>query len=244
MTDDEGENAGNNKDEFTRTAGFHDGPQTGVKGVLADFRHSQRQQKQQHEQQKAAERAAYQALASKDIIDNSDRTIWTKDKENNMQEKTSHSDIDSELDELDSDEENERLFAEYRDKRMADLRRVAEKRGLGVLRDVTPEEYVEIVEQNADSSNNVFVLLVDQSSVSHRFASFVEAESGNFCQTVFLCVPADECGFCDAEVVPIVLVYRYGQLKHNLVRVVDQFADPRSFEQQDVAHLLRNILLK
>ncbi|KAJ2706806.1 hypothetical protein FB645_001254 [Coemansia sp. IMI 203386] len=249
-TDDE--SAKNNRNELTMATGFHDGPQTGVKGVLADYRNSQRQQRHQREQQKANERAAYQAAASKSIVDNSDRTIWTKD-DDQLQNAVSYSNADlksgsdSDLDDLDklgSDEEDERLFAEYRDRRMAELRRVAEKRGLGVLRDATPEEYVDIVEQQADSGNCVAVVLVDQGFLSQRFVSCVDAEAANFGQTVFLRVSADECGFCDADVIPIMLVYRTGQLKHNLVRVVDQFADPRNFEQQDVGRLLKTFLLK
>ncbi|KAJ1804364.1 hypothetical protein LPJ56_006751 [Coemansia sp. RSA 2599] len=232
--DEEKEEDINPAGEFARAAGFHDGPQTGVKGVLADYRHSQRHQRQQRDRQREAEKATYQAAANRAMADSGDRTIWTKD------EKDSASD----LDELCSDEENERLFAEYRDRRVAELRRVAEKRGLGVLRDATPDEYVDIVEQQADSGAHVAVVLVDQGEASRRFASFVEQEAGNFGQTVFLRVPADECGFSDADVIPIVLVYRYGQLKHNLVRVVDQLADPRNFEQRDVGRLLRNVLLK
>ncbi|KAJ1889826.1 hypothetical protein LPJ66_007823, partial [Kickxella alabastrina] len=56
--------------------------------------------------------------------------------------------------------------------------------------------------------------------------------------SVFLRMSAEECGFANASLVPIVLVYCGGMLKHNLVRVVDQLSDPNGFVLHDVARLL------
>ncbi|KAJ1719055.1 hypothetical protein LPJ53_006107 [Coemansia erecta] len=232
------DSSSNINEKVENRGNFHDGPQTGVKGVLADYRHSKMLQKQQREQMNSAEREAYSKAAQRNITDASDRTIWSKDEPDL---KTAQSDSDD-LDDLDSDGENDRLFAEYRDKRIAEMARAAEKSGLGAVRDVSPDEYVDVVEQHADSRNSVFVILVDESAVSQRFESLVRAEASNFTQTVFLRVVAEECGFCDAAVIPIVLVYRHGDLKHNLVRVVDHLGSSHSFEQRDVNRLLERVL--
>ncbi|KAJ1826303.1 hypothetical protein LPJ73_009043 [Coemansia sp. RSA 2703] len=225
-------------DRIDNSKSFHDGPQTGVKGVLADYRHNRRLQNQKREKQKSIEREAYSKAAQKRIADGSDRTIWSKDE---PEPKTAQSDSDD-LSGLDSDGENERLFAEYRDKRIAEMARAGEKSGFGAVRDVSPDEYVDVVEQQADSGNFVLVILADDSAVSQRFESFVRTEASGFMQTMFLRVVAEECGFRDAAVIPIVLVYRHGDLKHNLVRVIDQLGGSHSFEQRDVNRLLERVL--
>ncbi|KAI7830015.1 hypothetical protein BX661DRAFT_223944 [Kickxella alabastrina] len=191
----------------------HDGPQTGVKGVIADYRHKQLDQWQQHEIKMAAAKSAYTSAAQRNIQD---------------EQPASDTDLLS-----NSEDDDDKFIAEYRNKRICELAHVAEKNGMGALRDATPDEYVDIVDERAQSGDCVVVVLVNASAASRRF------ESG-----VFLRVSAKECGFVDASVVPIVLVYRGGELKHNLVRVVDHLSDPNGFVSHDVTRLLDSILRK
>ncbi|KAI7830019.1 hypothetical protein BX661DRAFT_180945, partial [Kickxella alabastrina] len=116
---------------------------------------------------------------------------------------------------------------------------------MGALRDATPDEYVDIVDEWAQSGDCVVVvILVNSSAASRRSESIERALAAGFAETVFLRVSADECGFADASVVSIVLVRRGGELKHNLVRVVDHLSDPNGFVSHDVTQLLDSILCK
>ncbi|KAJ2490653.1 hypothetical protein IWW37_002940 [Coemansia sp. RSA 2050] len=211
----------------------HDGPQTGVKGVVADYRHAQREERQRKKQEAAAAQAAYaDAVAMRSTEDSSGgQTIWTKD---DARSKTDNSD----------DDDDERFFEEYRRKRMAELSRAAEQSQARVLTDATPEKYVKIVDQMADSDAPVAIILVNDSAVSRRLESFIRAAAPKYAHTTFVRVQAADCGFVDADLVPIVLVYRHGELESNLVRVVDRFQDHASFELRDVVKLLDGVLLK
>ncbi|KAI7819037.1 hypothetical protein BX661DRAFT_190870 [Kickxella alabastrina] len=115
---------------------------------------------------------------------------------------------------------------------------------MGALRDATPDEYVDIVDEWAQSGDCVVAILVNSSVASRRSESIERALAAGFAETVFLRVSADECGFADASVVPIVLVRRGGELKHNLVRIVDHLSDPNGFVSHDVTRLLDSILRK
>ncbi|KAJ2719484.1 hypothetical protein GGI07_005182 [Coemansia sp. Benny D115] len=234
----EDENPSDSDGHVVNTAPPHDGPQTGVKGVLADYHHSRLLQRQQQLDQAAADKKAYEEAAQKSIKDKSDRTFWTKEE---SQDSGDSSDLDDLL--LD-DQDDETIFAEYRNKRMTEMNQVAERIGLGTLKDVTPDEYVDIVDKQDDTGIHVLVLLVDSGDVSRRIGQCIGQLAAEFRQTVFLRVAAEECGFEDASVVPIVLVYRNGELKHNLVRVTDRIGKGSSFELRDVKSLLEEILYK
>ncbi|KAJ2005737.1 hypothetical protein GGI04_000074 [Coemansia thaxteri] len=206
-------------------AALHDGPQTGAKGVVADYRHARRERRQRQEQEAAAARAAYAAAVDMRSTYDSSRgqTLWTTDPSN----------IDSD------DGDDDEFFAEYRRQRAAEMARAAER---NVLRDVAPDEYVEIVEHYADSGASVAVILADSSPVSARFEALVREAAPAFPLAHFLRVDAADCGFADPDLVPILLVYRHAELAHNMVRVVDHFRDPASFGLDDVAALLGNVL--
>ncbi|KAJ2742638.1 hypothetical protein GGI19_006791 [Coemansia pectinata] len=212
----------------------HDGPQTGAKGVVADYRHAQREQRQRMKQEAAAAQAAYaDAVAMHSTLDSSGgQTLWTKD------------DTDPKAVNSDDDDDDELFFQEYRRKRMAELSRIAEQSQANALIAATPSEYVEIVDQKADSGTPVAIILVDDSAVSRRLEGFIRAAAPKYAHTTFVRVQAADCGFVDADLVPIVLVYRHGELEHNMVRVVDHLRDHTNFELRDVVKLLDEVLHK
>ncbi|KAJ1824883.1 hypothetical protein GGH91_001271 [Coemansia sp. RSA 2671] len=212
----------------------HDGPQTGAKGVVADYRHAQREERQRKMQEAAAAKAAYaDAVAMRSTEDSSGgKTIWTKDSADLVAKKS------------DDDDDDERFFEEYRQKRIAELSRAAEQSQARVLTDATPEEYAEIVDQMADSGAPVAIILVNDSAVSRRMEGFIRAAAPKYAHATFVRVQAADCGFVDADLVPIVLVYRHGELESNMVRVVDRLPDHVSFELRDVVKLLDSVLLK
>ncbi|KAJ2448736.1 hypothetical protein GGI03_007183 [Coemansia sp. RSA 2337] len=218
--------------EDTMPKANHDGPQTGAKGVVADYRHAQREQRLRMKQEAAAAQAAYaEAVVMRSTLDSSGgQTLWTKD------------DTDPKAD--NSDDDDERFFEEYRRKRIAELSRAAEQSQAGALIAATPDEYVEIVDQMADSGTPVAIILVDDSAVSRRLECFIRAAAPKYAHTTFVCVQAADCGFIDADLVPIILVYRHGELEHNLVRVVDRLRDHTNFELPDVVKLLDEVLHK
>ncbi|KAJ1966528.1 hypothetical protein GGI12_000026 [Dipsacomyces acuminosporus] len=217
----------------------HNGPQTGVKGVIADYRHHRMQEQQRHSKEMEAAKAEYAAAAQRNIGGGiGDKTMWTKDDGQNEGEEDSFG-----LD--DEDDDDAQFFDEYRKRRMAEMSRAAERSMQECLKDVSPNDYVDIVEQQADSGAFILVLLVDDDvAASQRFEAFLRTECTKHPQAVFLRVQAAECGFTDADVLPILLVYRHGELKHNLVRVADCFSDPCNFGSRDVAKLLSGILHK
>ncbi|KAJ2805545.1 hypothetical protein H4R20_002052 [Coemansia guatemalensis] len=202
------------------------GPQTGVKGVLADYRQSQRSLQEANTAEKASVRLPTQPS-----------TLTSDNGKQPAKDSDSSSDSDCSID-------DEQLYEDYKAMRMAEMNMAAAKAGLGALRDATPEEYVDIVDQHTSSDIWVAVLLLNGSSISERLGRFVHSKAARYPHTIFLRLQAQACGFVDDAVVPIILVYRRGEITHNLVRVIDQFADPLNFELRDVVKLLDNTLLK
>ncbi|KAJ2894651.1 hypothetical protein GGI21_005258 [Coemansia aciculifera] len=210
----------------TMPTATHDGPQTGAKGVVADYHHARREQLQRLKQQAIAAKAEYTAAVDMRSTHDSTggQTLWTKDNDDGDDD----DDIDDDL-----------FFEEYRKKRAAEM-----KSQTDALIDATPSEYVDAVDQLADSGAPVVVLLTSDSAVSRRLEGFIRAAAPKYAHDTFMRVQAAECGFVDADLVPIVLVYRHGELEHNMIRVIDRFRDPVSFEQSDVTRLLDTVLLK
>ncbi|KAJ2823250.1 hypothetical protein FBU31_004346 [Coemansia sp. 'formosensis'] len=221
------------RSEDTMPTVSHDGPQTGAKGVMADYRHAQREQRQRMKQEAAAAQAAYaDAVAMRSTEDSSrGQTLWAK---GDSTQKADTSD----------DDDDERFFEEYRRKRMVELSRAAEQSQARALIDATPDEYVEIVDQMADLGAPVAIILVDGSVASKRLEGFIRAAASKYAHATFVRVQAADCGFVDADLVPIVLVYRHGELEHNMVRVVDRLRDHVNFELRDVVKLLNEVLSK
>ncbi|KAJ2614661.1 hypothetical protein H4S08_001604 [Coemansia sp. RSA 1365] len=199
-----------------------DGPQTGVKGVLADYRHSLRCQQNATTIESAPTQPSTLTAGNKKQLEKGD---------------DSSSDSDFSID-------DEQLYEDYKSMRIAEMKMSAAKVGLGSLRDATPDEFVDIVDQHASSDIWIVVLLLNNSSVSERLGRFVLSKTACYPHAVFLRLQAQACGFVDNAVVPIILIYRRGEIKHNLVRVVDHFADPLNFELRDVVKLLDSKLLK
>ncbi|KAJ1662195.1 hypothetical protein IW140_003023 [Coemansia sp. RSA 1813] len=240
---DDGDSSGPNASPSTipRTFQHRDGPQTGVKGVIADYKHSLHEQSRRREQQGIAARAAYAAESKRNIKDNGGYTMWTKEEPSKGDQGS-----ESELDDLGLDEEL--VFEEYKQERLKQMNTDTSGNTtriiLGTLSTVSPEEYVEIVDQQAEAGVPVIVLLLGNGYVSERLLSFFSQLVGEYGHARFLCVQAEECGFTDPDIVPIVLGYKNGELEHNLVHVVDQLSDPVNFEKEDVKRLLDRVLNK
>ncbi|PIA16105.1 hypothetical protein COEREDRAFT_81544 [Coemansia reversa NRRL 1564] len=197
------------------------GPQTGVKGVLADYRQSLRSQQETT------------------TIEGAPTQPPTQPSNKKQPEKSNDSSSDS-----DYSVDDGQLYEDYKSMRIAEMNLSAAKVGLGSLRNATPEEFVDIVDQHASSDIWIVVLLLNNTNVSKRLGRFVLSKTARYPHTIFLRLQAQACGFVDKAVVPIILIYRRGEIIHNLVRVVDHFTDPLNFELQDVVKLLDNKLLK
>ncbi|KAJ2662529.1 hypothetical protein IWW48_001771 [Coemansia sp. RSA 1200] len=231
-SDDQNSSGSKSSPDTTPMAFQHrEGSQTGVKGVIADYKHNTREQNRRHEEQKAASKAQYATASRRNISDNGDRTLWTKD---DLNKNTQGS--EDELDDLDLEDE-ELVFEEYKQERLRQInesKRGGSAKGMfGSLLAVVPDEYVEMVDQQAESGVPIVVLLLGSNYASERLALFIRQLVADYNHAIFMSVSASECGFTDTEMVPIVLVYKNGRLEHNLVHVVDQLDDPVNFEQDD-----------
>ncbi|KAJ1894448.1 hypothetical protein LPJ81_005155 [Coemansia sp. IMI 209127] len=74
-----------------------EGPQTGIKGVIADYKHSIREQNTRREELNAAARAEYAAESKRSISDNGGRTLWTKEDEQGSEDELDDLSLDEEL---------------------------------------------------------------------------------------------------------------------------------------------------
>lgn len=212
---------------------------TGVKGVLADYREAQqlerlRREEDQLDSMRALQRATRPAVAAPPAPapaggkgDGSDR---------------------DDSDSCDDDEDDE-FLKKFRSQRLAELR---ETRGVsmsepppptfGSLERLSPEEYVDLVD--AIDPRAFLVVHLRDDSVQHcrMLHSALERVAQCTDSVRFVEVEAVEANpNLDTICLPAVLVYRGGELVHNIVRFADDL--PRDFGAEDVRTALESLLV-
>ncbi|OLY81364.1 hypothetical protein AYI68_g4534 [Smittium mucronatum] len=176
------------------------GPNTGPKSVLADFNYKKRLEYENYLNSKNEESEYIKNRHLNYSVPNAP-TIWAKE------DSTRDSSDISDLEDIDDDV----VFEEHEQ---------------GTLKLVSPTEYAETVEKYAASGSYVIVFLhMANLPISEKFKSELE-KCAKRLSHIFLIVDAVECGFKDHEVLPILLIYKNGQLVANHVKV-DSLLEPR-----------------
>ncbi|TPX33852.1 hypothetical protein SmJEL517_g03393 [Synchytrium microbalum] len=250
------------QDQQTRQSLNEGGPQTGPKGVLADYRFHAKQ-----EIARRAEQARHDSSRNKQLLSSGwmQRTIAREEAEkrgdiakaegNNRSDALDDAERQREEDEdaiellerqvEDLDLEDPAFLNQYRARRIAEISQRTPARVHGVLRELDESTYVSAIDNEA---SNVTVVI-------HLYQSEVEA-----CRTtnVYLTRMAQKYGmvkFCkivstradenfDQVALPALLVYRGGDLTHTLIRITDEIPGWRTtgrVELEDFEdYLIRN----
>ena len=215
---------------------------TGVKGVLADYREAQQLEQLQKEEDKLQKlEALYNATHP--TISKSEHTTTVKDKQDFID--------DSSISDLDDSDDDDEFLKRFRNQRIAELQQQQQQskstttsklQTFGTLSLVTPQEYVQLVDDmDATTSTHYLIVHLYHSTIHtcQMLQSSLEKLSQSMIHTQFIQVYALEANAnLDMICLPAVLIYRGGELIHNLVRFTDDL--PKRFSVDDV----RDIFVK
>ena len=217
---------------------------TGVKGVLADYREAKQQEQSMKEKERLDElEALYQAThpamrRAEDCITSTNNNNDTNDRDN------------------DSYDEDDDFLKRFRNQRLSELKQQQQQRSttsfppkalFGSLTSVTPEEYVKLV----DNMNNINI--DDYYLIVHLYESSIQqcqilhstldklASSWLEHHVQFIEVDAlDANSNLDTICLPAILIYKRGELIHNMVRFTDDL--PRGYDVEDVRKVLEKLV--
>ena len=128
----------------------------------------------------------------------------------------------------------------YRSRRLSQLRDNATLPSFGVYSRATPEEYCDITD-SIDPRCHLIVHLCEESIIQcRRLDSALDKLALCMPHAKFIRVDAFEANpNLDAICLPAVLVYKSGEMTHNLVRFTDEL--PRDFTVEDVKEVLEGL---
>ena len=218
---------------------------TGVKGVLADYREAKQQEQSMKEKERLDElEALYQAThpamrRAEDCIISTNNNNDTNDRDN------------------DSYDEDDDFLKRFRNQRLSELKQQQQQQRsttsfppkalFGSLTSVTPEEYVKLV----DNMNNINI--DDYYLIVHLYESSIQqcqilhstldklASSWMEHHVQFIEVDAlDANSNLDTICLPAILIYKRGELIHNMVRFTDDL--PRGYDVEDVRKVLEKLV--
>ncbi|PVU91825.1 hypothetical protein BB561_004184 [Smittium simulii] len=234
------------KTHETSTIGRDGGPQTGPKGVLADYKYTKKAEYQKYQENIKEQKLYMQSISKVNPLEPV-KTIWQKEETQVVKVKKSDSsqqsdsDLDSsfELDELESDEE--KILELYKQERIENIKRELETQKKGELTKMSAIEYVEAVDRCASQDTLVVVLLhFENYPISERFKAQLEKLVYKYPNDKFIIVDSAECGFEDPEIMPILLIYQRGELVANHVKATNMLDNQTKFDEKmiDFAFLL------
>lgn len=151
-------------------------------------------------------------ITEEEIIDIVERTVQEKLNKNHLEEKT----LD-ELDELE-DEEDERIMAEYRNKRIAEMKALQEKSKFGSVYEITAVDYVKEINQAGEGVWVVLHLYKSGIPLCSLINQYLASLANKFPAVKFVksisttCVP----NYPDKNL-PTIFVYYENELKHQLI---------------------------
>ena len=210
---------------------------TGVKGVLADYREAQQLEQLAKEEENLQKLEALYNVTHP-TKRKSEHTTAVKDKQNCSDGSSSSS---GDLDDSDDDDE---FLKRFRNQRIAELQQQQQRskstskqlQTFGTLSLVTPQEYVQLVdEMDATTSTHYLIVHLYHSTIHtcQMLQSSLEKLSQIMIHTQFIQVNALEANAnLDMICLPAVLIYSKGELIHNLVRFTDDL--PKRFSVDDV----------
>ncbi|PVV04511.1 hypothetical protein BB560_000989 [Smittium megazygosporum] len=227
------------------------GPQTGPKGVIADYKHSKTVQYEAH-LDKLAEKKRFINTYYGSKQSNPVRTMWQKEEPTELSSIASERksmdscpisdfEIDKDLDEIDSEEE--RILNEYKKEKLLKLQGVSENTPKSLLVEMSAVKYAEYVDSLASKDVYIVVLLhFKDYPVSERFKTMLEKLVVKYPQHKFIKVDAKECGFDDYQVMPILLVYLHGKLIGNHVRASSMLESFSKFDEKMIDSVFISVL--
>lgn len=126
-----------------------------------------------------------------------------------------------ELDELE-DSEDEAIMLEYRKKRIAELKALAEKRQFGFVREISGQDYVEEVNKAGDGIHVVLHLYKQGIPLCALINQFMNDLATRFPNTKFLKSIAATCipNFPEKNL-PSIFIYYNGQISKQIIGPVD-----------------------
>ncbi|KAL9189542.1 hypothetical protein ACHAXT_009217 [Thalassiosira profunda] len=198
---------------------------TGVKGVLADYREAQLDAKLQREEEQLERMEALQR-ATRPAVSN--RVATNDEKGRNVKEESGLDDSDDEF------------LQKFRRQRLAEMKSAPSLPSFGTLDLLSPEEYVELV----DSIDPRVFLVVHLCDPSMQQCQMLHSALDKVAHTMdfvrFVEVDAMEANpNLDTICLPALLVYRGGKMVHNLVRFTDDL--PRGFGMEAVRDALEGV---
>ncbi|KAI8854284.1 thioredoxin-like protein [Chytridium lagenaria] len=207
------------KDNNTRQSLGIGGAMTGPKGVLADYRFHQRQEKARMAEKDRQEAAKLSATAMK--------SGWIE--REIQREEREKLGLDKDEEEIGDDEEDalDRLLEKYRMKRLQEMAAVNSRPRFGTFTEMEVDQYVTTVEGPGsnpyDEKTTVVVHLFQPSHDACRLVNaFLAVLAPKYPFTKFVRIVSTKTGDFDEVALPALLVYRGGELALTLLRVDDE----------------------
>lgn len=214
---------------------------TGVKGVLADYRDAKQREQLIKETERLEELdALYQAThpamrRAEDCIISTNNNDDTNDRDN------------------DSYDEDDDFLKRFRNQRLSELKQQRSttsfppKALFGSLTSVTPEEYVKLVDNmnNINTDNYHLIVHLYESSIQQCqiLHSTLDKLASSWMEhhVQFVEVNALDANLnLDTICLPAILIYKRGELIHNMVRFTDDL--PRGYDVEDVRKVLEKLV--
>ena len=223
---------------------------TGVKGVLADYREAkQREQLIKEKERLDKLEALYQATHPAMRRAEDCNIISTNNSNNNDT---------NDCDDNDSYDEDDDFLKQFRNQRLSELKQQQQQQQqrsttslppkalFGSLTTVTPEEYVKLVD-NMNNINTDYYLIVHlyESSIQQcqiLHSTLDKLASSSWMEHVqFIEVNALEANSnLDTICLPAILIYKRGELIHNVVRFTDDLSE--GYDVEDVKKVLEKLV--
>lgn len=136
-----------------------------------------------------------------------------------------------ELDELE-DSEDEAVLLEYRNKRIAELKAMAEKRKFGTVREISGQDYVDEVNKAGDGIYVVLHLYKQGIQLCALINQFMNTLAVRFPETKFIKSIASTCipNFPEKNL-PSIFIYHEGQLLKQIIGPVELRGEKLTVEE-------------
>lgn len=139
-----------------------------------------------------------------------------------------------ELDELDEleDSEDEQILLQYRNKRIAEMKALAEKQKYGSVREISGQDYIDEVNKAGDDIWVVLHLYKQGIQLCALINQFMSALATRFPETKFLKSIASTCipNFPEKNL-PSIFIYYEGQIKKQIIGPIELRGEKLTIEE-------------
>ncbi|ORY08278.1 thioredoxin-like protein [Basidiobolus meristosporus CBS 931.73] len=196
---------------------MHNGPQTGPKGVMADYRQHKRLEGEKEERK---------------MVEFMKKLNWASSQapEQNNQEES----------DIDSDDE---FFQQYRESRIRQIHSRSSKPRFGTVQRINSDQYIEAIDSETTNIPVVIHLYDHRYLECKRMNDCLDRIATRYVHAKFLKIPSVEADpDFDPIALPAILAYKNGELIANLIRVTEELGD-RFDEEAVEALLVKNFVL-